>query len=48
MQKGENDAEKLIKKVTLKITENDFLFLTNKMRFQSHCTPYSAIFDSKI
>ena len=49
MQKDENDAKKLIRKVILKMIEkeNDF-FLTKKMRFQKHYTPYSAIFDSKI
>ena len=50
MQKGENDAEKLIRKVTLKMIEKEngfFFFFTKKMRFQRHYTPYSAIFDSK-
>ena len=49
MKKYENDIEKLIRKVILKMIEkeNDF-FLTKKMRFQRHYTPYSAIFDSKI
>ena len=49
MQKCENDAEKLIRKVTLKMIEKENgFFLTKKMRFQRHYTPYSAIFDSKV
>ena len=49
MQKCKNDAEKLIRKITLKMMEkqNDFFF-KKKMRFQRNYTPYSAIFDSQV
>ena len=48
MQKCENDAESLIREVTLKMMEKENDFFFKNMRFQRHYTPYSANFDSKV